>query len=329
MLKVKNAAKSAPHYFAENKEGPEQATMWLGIGAHKLGLAGQEVMGKDLVALLGGRDPITLEILPKYIRKDRRPAWEFVYTAPKEISDLWGMQKDPAERAKILTRHDKAVADAVAFYEKYSGVARVRVDGEDRAAGAGLVAATFRHTLNRNNEPHLHSHVLVMNLALLDDGHWGAVAEKYLFNIQSTSRAIYEASLRAGMAELGYRFKDDDGRGPELMGMPKELTRAFSTRTREIEEFLGNIKRNDNQARKLAFQATRKDKEAHTIEELQENWFGICEEHDVDPEELLAYTAAMGRRFGAYNPSDPEWMDYAINLMLSEFGITEKEATFT
>ena len=329
MHKVKNAAKSATNYFTEGKEGPEQATMWLGIGAGKLGLAGQEVTGKALVALLGGRDPNTGKILPKYVRKDRRPALELVYSATKDVDQLWGLQKDPAERAKILAGHDKAVADAVAFAEKYSGASRIRVEGKDTAADAGLVAASFRHTINRNNEPHIHSHVLVMNLALLDDGHWGSVEFSYLYKIQAASRAIYEASLRANMAELGYRFEDDEHKGPELMGMPRELTRAFSTRTREIEEFLGNIKRNDNQARKLAFQATRKDKEAHTIEELQENWFAICEEHDVDPDELLADAADMGRRFGAYNPSDPEWMGYAIDLMLSEYGITENDATFT
>ncbi|MDA8373245.1 MAG: relaxase domain-containing protein [Actinomycetota bacterium] len=330
MLKVNKAAKNVAGYLTyENQEGPEQASMWLGIGANKLGLTEQEVTGKDLIALLGGRDPSTGEILQKYLRGDRRPAWEFVYSAPKYADLLWALQTNPSNRADILVAHDRAVADAVAFVETHSGASRVRVAGEDRAEKAGLVAAAFRHTLNRNNEPHIHSHVLVMNLALLEDGHWGAVTSRNLYKIQSTARALYEASLRARLAELGYRFEDDERDGPVLMGMPKELTRAFSTRTKEIEEFLGNIKRNDDKARQAAFRATRKDKEAHTIDELQEIWFETCENQDVDPEELLADLADRGRRFGAYNPSDPEWMDYAIELMLSEFGITENQATFT
>ena len=56
MLKVNKAAKNVAGYLTyENVEGPEQASLWFGIGAHQLGLAGQEVTGKDLVALLGGR----------------------------------------------------------------------------------------------------------------------------------------------------------------------------------------------------------------------------------------------------------------------------------
>ena len=55
-LKVKNAARrAAPYLLDDNTEGPEQSSTWLGIGAHKLGLAGQEMTGKDLVALPGGR----------------------------------------------------------------------------------------------------------------------------------------------------------------------------------------------------------------------------------------------------------------------------------
>ncbi|MDA8210050.1 MAG: hypothetical protein M0Z92_13775 [Actinomycetota bacterium] len=56
MLKAKSAARSAaPYLLDDNTEGPEQSSLWLGIGAHQLGLAGQKVTGKDLVALPGGR----------------------------------------------------------------------------------------------------------------------------------------------------------------------------------------------------------------------------------------------------------------------------------
>lgn len=329
MLKVKGASRNATKHFTANKQGPEEDSLWIGIGTGKLGLKGKPVSAADLARLLDARHPDSGVLLLPYNRAKRKQAWEFVFTAPKGISLAWGLQLNPARRAEILCCHDKAVADAVAFAEKHVAGARVSIGGKVAVVPASLTVATFRHTTNRNNEPHPHTHALVMNLALTEDGQWRSLAERRLYKIQAAVRAVYEASLRRYMAEAGYRFHDADPQNPALTGVAAKVAKSFSTRTTEIEHFMAGLQRDDSKVRDAAFLATRLEKEAHTIEELQAIWFARCEELGLDPTEIVARITEAYLSRGAYDVSDPKRQNRLLEEMLSGGGITEHRATFT
>lgn len=62
--------------------------------------------------------------------------------------------------------------------------------------GEGLVAAAFRHRTSRNGDPHLHTHVLVPNMVLGEDGTWATLDARWLYTSAKTIGYLYEAQLR-------------------------------------------------------------------------------------------------------------------------------------
>jgi hypothetical protein len=93
--------------------------------------------------------------------------------APKSVSVLWAMGS-PELRAKIEAAHDAAVQEAVDYLEENAAITRRGKGGKQREK-AFLVVAIFEHSASRALDPALHSHALVTNLALREDGTWGTL----------------------------------------------------------------------------------------------------------------------------------------------------------
>jgi conjugative relaxase-like TrwC/TraI family protein len=61
----------------------------------------------------------------------------------------------------------------------------------------GFVAAAFRHRTSRVDDPLLHTHVLVANLARTCDDHvWRTLDSRKLFAHAKTAGVLYQAHLR-------------------------------------------------------------------------------------------------------------------------------------
>ena len=103
----------------------------------------------------------------------------------------------------------------------------------------GLIGAAFRHRTSRAGDPQLHTHVLVANLALGEDGRWSAIDSRCLFRHARTAGFVYQAHLRSSS-----RGASASGGCPvvhgcaELDGIPKPVLRAFSRRRADIERAL-------------------------------------------------------------------------------------------
>ena len=329
MINPKPLGKFASRYYVEHKEDPEPDSLWIGIGAAKLGVAGKSVNREQFRNALKGRSPATRVFLLLKRKLEHKPGWDFIFAPQKDFSILWGLQRDAWLRAAVRYAHSTAVAGTLALFEKYGGATRVTHDGVMTLVPAGLVAGTFEHFVNRDNEPHLHTHATVMNLALKADGTFGAVADRELYRLRTVAETVYDAIFRHELAKLGYRFERDESGNLVVSGIPQILIEAFSTRGEGIRAYLKKLGRTDAAARARAFYATRRNKEAHTLEELQASWFELCEILGIDPEEILAIARALGDGNAPYDASDPEWVDYALTQALSEFGVTEKKATFS
>ena len=78
-------------------------------------------------------------------------------------------------RAASSAVHAEAVAGALTYLEQHA-VTAVRRSGGERVVipTTGMVAARFTHAVNRNGDPHLHSHVVMANLVHGADGRWSA-----------------------------------------------------------------------------------------------------------------------------------------------------------
>jgi conjugative relaxase-like TrwC/TraI family protein len=230
---------------------------WAGGAADGLGLRGP-VAPEQFSALLEGRHPVTGQ--PLGSGRTTVAAFDLTFSAPKSASVLFALGGDDVAR-RIVGAHTEAVAGAMAYFERH-GVSAVRRSGPEQSvvATSGALAAVFTHGVNRNLDPHLHSHVVVANLVHGADGRWGACDHRGLWAHRAAGGAVYEAHLRAGLsAEFGVRWSESQGR-VEIEGVAPQLLGEFSSRSADIRRHAFEHGARSAAARHVAWAATRPDK---------------------------------------------------------------------
>ena len=162
----------AKRYFGESlarddyyTRDQEVAGQWFGKGAEQLGLAGT-VDQERYFALCDNRNPETREQLTPRQKQNRRPMYDWTFSAPKAISVLYEYSGDE----RILESFRQSVKETMAEAEAEMKT-RVRRGGEDEDRITGnLVGAEFIHFTARpvagRVDPHLHAHCVVFNTGM-------------------------------------------------------------------------------------------------------------------------------------------------------------------
>jgi conjugative relaxase-like TrwC/TraI family protein len=237
------SARYYTRYLAE--EGPDGEGLWLGRQAEGLGLSGT-VSIDDLEALLAGHDPRTgtrlgRALVDRYDTKGRLilavAGFDGTFSAPKSLSVWWGLTGDSG----LLEAHDVAVRAVLEHIERYGSTTRMRLNGARQHPDAqGLTMAVFRQTTSREDDPQIHSHVVVSAKVRAPEGQWLALDARYLKRHQRALGGLYQSVLRA---ELTHRYGVvwglvENGQA-EIAGMPAELLAAFSKRATQVDAALG------------------------------------------------------------------------------------------
>lgn len=233
---IKNSA-AAGEYYAQTddyyRDQGHAPTAWAGRGAEALGLAG-EVETAQAEAVLEGH-------LPNGERvggDDHRPGWDVTFSAPKSVSVAAYVHGDD----RLIAAHDAAVRSAIEYLEREVAATRIREKTEIRTEATGnLVCATYRHDTNREGEPQLHTHTLVMNVTQSQDGAWRSLESRPLYRLQTEAGAVYRAALARAVERLGYSVeKTQEGKhlGFEIRQVSEAERKLFSSRSAQIEREL-------------------------------------------------------------------------------------------
>jgi len=259
-------------YYAANGDDPDAQGQWFGAAADKLGLSGA-VDRDTFKALLDGKLADGTElgtVREKGGEKEHRPGWDLTFSAPKSVTLLAEIGGDK----RVIAAHQEAVKDALSWLEDTAAATRIR-SGEnvDRVMTGNLVAATFQHDTNRNHDPQLHTHAVVLNVTQSEDGKWRSIDPKPLFENKMAAGNVYRASLAVKLQELGYRTEQThaDGRF-EIAGVSGEAIHEFSTRRQEIVESLMARGLSGPEASAQAALMTRNSKTPENRSELGQEW---------------------------------------------------------
>ncbi|PVU84428.1 conjugal transfer protein (plasmid) [Cellulomonas sp. WB94] len=296
------AAPGSPmtRYYASHGAPPGT---WLGRGltgvADGVGVAaGSFVTPVQMERLFAdGQDPATGAALGRspHVYSDgdpRRPVAGFdcTFTVPKSVSVLWALA-DPATREVIYAAHREAVADVLAVIERDVAKTRIGTNGVAQVDVRGVVAAAFDHWDSRENDPNLHTHVVLANRVQGPDGRWRTLDSRPVHRAAVAMSERYDAVLADHVtARLGldweYRERGP-GRNPafELTAVPRELVTTFSRRSAAIDVEVDRLvdayttahgQRPDAvtvlRMRQQATLTTRNPKVVHSLEELTEQW---------------------------------------------------------
>jgi conjugative relaxase-like TrwC/TraI family protein len=270
---------------------------WMGKGAAELGLAG-DVSREDFSALLQGFHPRSGAVLvPKASGYDHHAAgWDGVFNAPKSVST----QALVGEDHRLLEGHKLAVERALVGVEKYA-MARQR-GGRELVNTENVTAAAFTHVAARpvrdaghGPDPHLHTHVVFLNITKRPDGEIRALSPVEIYRCQRLASAIYRSELSQYVQGLGYgiHVNRSDGRW-ELEGYTREQVMAFSTRRQQIENKMAALSVTGAKAAQIVALETRASKEQYDETQLKAEWQQRAAEYGIDTRQL--FWQALGRQ---------------------------------
>ena len=211
------------------------------FGESRAGMGdGKTVDSADFHRLYNGFHPATGEKLTRNAGSAKRcPGYDLILNADKTVSALWAVAPS-ALREKIEEAHDDAVRVALEdIVLRHCAYTRIRDrEGTIKPVPADLAAALFRHGAARSNDPHLHTHCVILNAARAHhDGKWRALHGHPLFSWQKAAGAVYRAELAWLLrARLGIAMEvhGRDGQYTRIRETPEALVAEWSKRDSEI-----------------------------------------------------------------------------------------------
>ena len=206
----------------------------------------------------------------------RSVGYDLQFAAPKSVSVLAAFA-EPEERAQILAAHDRAVRRALDYaHAARLIVTRTGAQGRERAPVDGVSAAVYRHFTSRAQDPHLHSHAVLLNLCTRSDGSTGSLDNREILLNTGGIAALYRSELADGLrAALGCEAVRS-GRNFEVAGVAEPVLELFSKRRATIEQAArerGFETADDRVAAQAAAFDTRAGKDRETpLASLEAEW---------------------------------------------------------
>ena len=273
-------------YYARKGDEHRKASRWRGSGAAALGLRGHVEPGAFRRVLQGyvpGTD-IRLGRLRDGAH-EHRPGLDITLSAPKSVS-LEALLGGPGA-ARAMRAHEAAVRATLAFIEARLLRTRRWSREERRSVQVNapvLVAATFRHVTSRNNDPQLHTHCVIANMTR-DGEQWRSAEIGLLRRSEKLIGAFYRNELAWGLRKAGFALRPSMiGRVPgfEISGWPRAVLEAFSSRRRQILNYIREKGwRYDARTAQAATLATRARKNEPRRAELEALWRSFADEHGL------------------------------------------------
>jgi len=241
-----------PDYYLS---GGEPEGHWFGKGAEALCLKGK-VTRRDLNELFRGYVH-GMPLVQNAGRDDRQCGSDECFNMPKSGSVAFALF--PEFRERIRGCQEDAVKYALSDVESTILFSRKGKGGREHVP-AKMVAALYEHCCSRAGDPHLHTHCLVINVGVQEDGTTRALISKPLYDHKMRVGALYRSKLAELFEQrLGFKCKTVET-WFEIEGIPKELCDLFSTRRKEILAKLGELGLESASAAAYATLGTRKPK---------------------------------------------------------------------
>src|SRR5213596_1275654 len=277
----RSVAAGLDDYYAGRGESPG---VWTGRGAQELELEGLVHEGelgrlirgvhphtekqlrthpKARVITLERIDPLTDERSIETKKLAPVAGFDLVFSPPKSVSLLHALGDEETRRA-VNEAHLSAWQAALAYLEDEACVTRRGKNGVFREHAGGLVAAAYQHRTSRAQDPHLHTHVIVANMARRpSDGKWRALdGEAILKTYRLAAGYLYQVHLRGELSRtLGVEWETAHKGLADLKGVSRSVIDEFSTRRAQVVEHMDEHATSGFWASKVAALDTRDRKE--------------------------------------------------------------------
>lgn len=295
--RLSGSASNIARYYAVGdyySKGADEQSQWGGALAAGLGLQGKvdplvfrELLAGHVAGQQLGRHRANGET-------EHHPGWDFAVNAPKSVSIMALVAGDD----RIVAAHEQAVGIALAYLEEHASLRR-RDEGEIVHETTGrLLFARFTEHASRELDPHLHTHVVVMNMTNQEAGAPMASLEtRAMFAEQMVAGQVYRNELAHGLREFGYEIDSDPRKGLfEIRGVPVTLISEMSQRAEQIEAHAKEHGLSGQAARRRSFYETRCGKDKVWPDDLRSAWAQRAEPHRAKLSNLVDESRERGER---------------------------------
>jgi conjugative relaxase-like TrwC/TraI family protein len=239
---------------------------WQGEMVKVLGLD-ENVIVSDFEKLYDNISPITGEKITERMKDDRKPFYDFTFSAPKSVSILWATTDSKELRDDITRVMEESVNEAMKFAEKEFTLGREKFmmqvtetdsDGNEHTVDkevtkyhktGKLLYTNFLHDTSRPvggiPDPHLHVHSAVFNMTEVNKlnkqtGQYEKALRAVEFfdhcRFRDMTEAVHHSLLAHKLQELGLELVNTS-KSFEIAGFDRDLIEDFSKRTKQIEEY--------------------------------------------------------------------------------------------
>ena len=175
----------------------------------------------------------------------RSPGLDMTFSVDKSVSVLWAIA-EPEMRARI---ERLAVSAARAALEdtvlKHCSYTRITEGDRIRPVPADLIGAAFPHGTSRENDPQLHIHCAILNVARTHrDGNYRAHHQYPVYSWSKAAGALFRAYLAWDLQQaLGVRMQQygPNGAYTRIPDMPEDLLSFWSKRRKAIIAKAGEL----------------------------------------------------------------------------------------
>jgi len=274
------AAKLAATYYQEHSadyyvEDLDHQGQWIGQGAEALGLHGaieRDEFQLSLAGYVAGHE------VKNAGKENRQMGWDLTFSAPKSVSIVWA-GAEAQHKQEIEQAHQRAVEGAFAYLEANAFTRRGQ--GGAIHEEAKLVASRFNHYTSREGDPQVHSHVVVSNFSVRNDGTVGTIDSRTFYENKMAAGALYQVELAWQMQKLGYEIEHGIKGTFRLSDVSKDAEQLFSKRDKQIDDLAQERGIKSYAGTRGIVLATRANKVNCDLLEREETWGREAREHSV------------------------------------------------
>lgn len=224
---------------------------------------------------------------------------DLTLSAPKSVSVVFALADAEMRHAIEQTQHDACEA-TVGFLTRNAAFCRRGKNGLRLEKISSLTVSAFQHGEARPvahddgrvfADPNLHTHAVILNCAVREDGTVGALDARHLFAYKMAAGAVYHLALSSNLKKLGLEIgevakngtfeiivpstQNGDAQSRSLADDFAALQRHFSARRKEVEQAIAAEGLSTAEAPALAAaiaRGTRSSKQEERITDRFELW---------------------------------------------------------
>ena len=229
-LQVRHSIAATLDYFAKDPSlsQHERQGVWLGRALSLIGIqSGSAILSEELECFLHGYSPSGQRLFSRK-KENRRCAWDCVVTAEKSVSVAALCSQ---ESALVQIAFRIAVMRLLYHLESLAFRQDNAMSGKPRPTG-NLIAAQYVHEASRHVDPHIHAHLLLMNVTHgtagdKSDRCWRSLEPANMYRNQTALRWVFNAELHRQLRLAGFRTQIDS-EGITRLPVPREICRKYS-----------------------------------------------------------------------------------------------------